>query len=86
MRRELDAAYQMLQDQARQLCQRLEDEQSELLDLMAGKRTIPHGVASTGAAALASFEKIRESLRSVNQSADRVSVLLDEAIANHPVG
>lgn len=73
-----DTAYGELTTLARELVRLIDEERVELRELLAGRRTIPHGVASPAAAAADTFARIRAMAKEVILSADKVEKVIKD--------
>ena len=78
MSREFEAAYGALQTLAKELVTVIEDERTELRELLSGRRTIPHGSASPAAAAGDAFARIRALAKDVIGAADKVEKVIQD--------
>jgi hypothetical protein len=83
---DFDAAYGALETLARDLHHMIGEERTELKELLAGRRTIPHGSSSPAAAAADTFARIRSRASDVINAADQVEQVIRKTGAWRPDG
>jgi hypothetical protein len=83
---DFDAAYGALETLAKDLHRMIGEERTELKELLAGRRTIPHGSASPAAAAADTFSRIRARASDVINAADKVEQVIRTSGAWRPDG